>query len=530
MEEKSANEVIEGLKRRVEELERRVENDESSFFVSDFARVDSIKAKAPVIPERGMPARFVKTIIEDYHLLDSNEQLNTSTYVNVVFEPEEIAIATLGMRINIADQTVYPVTYHLHDLVVNMLADLWHCPQDASVFQETGNYAGAGTVGSTEACLLAGLALKLRWRHWYAKRNNLDTTQVRREYPNLVITSMFQACWEKFFKYMDIEPRLVQPKFGKMVIEAADVEALIDERTIGIVCVLGNHYSGHYDPVWEIDELVTRLNKEHGWQLGIHVDAASGGFIAPFQKNMTAWDFRLPNVLSISASGHKFGESVCGTGWVVWRDRKDLSEHIAISVTYLGGEADSYTLNFSRPASGVMVQLYKFLRLGTAGYTKKVHNQMENAKRIRKFLQELQVKGKHRFTILDDGDDLCLPVVAAMLNRDLHLPYNDIDLQHAISDDHWYVSGYCMQFTNPVTGEEQPLFSDMEGTQTMFRVVVKSNMTVEMAENLCNVIKRACIFLDEQKHTLRRRDIIKLNGLKRSRFLAAGTGKGHAPC
>merc|ERR1719464_935124 len=112
--------------------------------------------------------------------------------------------------------------------------------------------------------------------------------------------------------------------------------------------------------------MLQELNAEMGWEVGIHVDAASGGFVAPFQEECPPWDFRLPTVLSISASGHKFGESVCGTGWVIWRERKDLSENVAVSVSYLGGKGESYTLNFSRPATGSWTRgtrgAFQFLR------------------------------------------------------------------------------------------------------------------------------------------------------------------------
>ena len=213
---------------------------------------------------------------------------------------------------------------------------------------------------------------------WYAERSASSVHAVRGELPNLVISSCFQAAWEKLFKYMD--------------------------------------YVGHYDPVWDVSRVVDEVNRERNLQVGIHVDAASGGFIAPFQT-LPAWDFRLPNVLSISASGHKYGESCCGTGWIVWRERMNLSEHVATSVSYLGGKADSYTLNFSRPASGVYVQYYKFLRYGLAGYQQVCDNMMGNAKYIRDGLKAMTWKGQPRFTLLDHGDQGCLPVVAARLNR-----------------------------------------------------------------------------------------------------------------
>lgn len=220
-----------------------------------------------------------------------------------------------------------------------------------------------------------------------------------------------------------------------MAVDPQELVKKCNDKTIGVVAILGNHYNGVYDPVWNIDHEIQQLNMEKGWQIGIHVDAASGGFIAPFQMpSPPPFDFRLPNVLSMSASGHKFGESICGTGWVIFRERHDLAEHIAVSVTYLGGHCDSITLNFSRPASGPYVQFYKLLRLGKEGYRAKVLNQMNVASCIRTFLKDLKhPNGLPRFQIVDGGNNCCLPVVAARLNPEVQLRYNDIDFHRAIS-------------------------------------------------------------------------------------------------
>jgi glutamate decarboxylase len=284
----------------------------------------------------------------------------------VVSEPEERQVAILGAKVNLADASVYPASVQIHDTVVNMIAELWHAPHPTD---GSGNYCGAGTVGSTEACLLAGLALKFRWREWYARTKGLDPhcQAVLGIRPNLVISTCYQAAWEKFFRYFDVHPKFCKPKLleNSMSVDAKELCALCDEETIGVVAILGNHYNGAYDPVWEINDEIQKVNQENGFQVGIHIDAASGGFIAPFQPEMASkpFDFRLSNVLSISSSGHKFGESICGTGWVVFRHREDLAEHIAVTVTYLGGHCDSLTLNFSRPASGVYVQYYKLVSL-----------------------------------------------------------------------------------------------------------------------------------------------------------------------
>lgn len=487
---------IEILKKEVSllkiELEGTRKQIESSYYFSPEATHQSVDG---FMPEHGLPPKMVKSQIFDTHDLDFNNRLNTSSYVTVDFEPEEDEVALMGMRVNLADQTVYPQSYKLHDKTVNMIANLWNCPKPDD-FDEYGVFPGSGTVGSTEACLLAGLALKFRWRKWFAKKNNLSDEEVLGKRPNIVMSTCYQAAWEKLFKYMDIEPRLISPSSSSFKIEAEQVAAAVDEYTIGVVCIMGNHYGGQYDPVAEIDAVLNDINEKHNFQIGIHVDAASGGFIAPFQDDLPAWDFRLPNVLSISASGHKYGASVCGTGWVVWRKRKDLSEHVAISVTYLGGKAESYTLNFSRPASGVYVQYYKFLRYGIAGYQQVCSNMMTNAQYIREGLGRMEFEGKPRFVFLDDGSEGCLPVVTAMLNPECGLSYDDIDLQHILSQHHWYVSGYKMGLNDPITEEYCPIFSDADKDKTMFRIVVKNNLTRDMAINLLDAFCESFKLMD----------------------------------
>ncbi len=359
--------IINVLMERIEALEKQVQeqsNENASYYASNDTVLSNIKSMH-MMPRFGMAANHVSEAIQQYHSCDFNPRLNTSSYVNVVSEPEEQQVALLGAQINLADGNVYPASIDIHNTVVNMLAKLWHAPSPTE--EGSGNYCGAGTVGSTEACLLAGLALKFRWRHWYAKKIGQSPTspQVIGVRPNLVISSCFQACWEKFFKYHDVEPKFLKPNLirEKMAVDASSLADLCDEKTIGVVAILGNHYNGAYDPVWDIDKEIRKVNEERDLQVGMHIDAASGGFIAPFEKGMEdiEFDFRLRTVLSMSSSGHKFGESICGTGWVVFRQRKDLAEYISISVTYLGGHSDSMTLNFSRPASGVYVQFYKLV-------------------------------------------------------------------------------------------------------------------------------------------------------------------------
>lgn len=451
----------------------------------------------------GMPATHAKEKIVQAEQLDFKPRLNTSSYVNCVSEPEEREVALLGLETNLADASVYPASVKIHDSVVNMLAQLWHAPEPTG----GGDYCGSGTVGSTEACLLAGLAHKFRWRKWYAAKNGLSAQEVVGILPNIVISTCFQAAWEKFFRYFDVEPKFVKPDMlnSFSAVNPKDLEGAIDEKTIAVVAILGNHYNGVYDPVWDMDKEVRRINEEKGFQVGIHIDGASGAFIAPFQEQAGVgpppFDFRLPSVLSISSSGHKFGESICGTGWVVFRQREDLAEHIAVSVSYLGGHCDSMTLNFSRPASGPYVQFYKFLRLGIEGYTSKVANQMAVAAYIRHALKNMKhPSGKPTFQILDGGDTCCLPVVGARLNPELDIKYDDIDLQHALSESHWYVSGYTLSFENfGNKGIVESLFTDVDQNLTMFRIVCKSNLTFSLAEDLVEQIRDVLPVLDSME-------------------------------
>ena len=508
------NDEIQKLIEEVSALKKSL--DEKNNYIKQSEKLNHWLAEHPdEMPSYSSDAKSVKTAITNNYILDFKPQLNTSSYVNVEFEEEEKEVALMGLKVNLADQTVYPQSYKMHDSVVNMIARLWHCPEPSD-FSDYGVFAGAGTVGSTEACLLAGLALKFRWRKWFAKRHQLEGSEVLSERPNIVISSCYQAAWEKLIKYMNIDCKLVKPKSTNFTVDPEDVRKQIDDHTIGVVCIMGNHYGGQYDPVFEINQVVNEVNEANGYQVGIHVDAASGGFIAPFQKALSPWDFRLNNVLSISSSGHKYGESCCGTGWIVWRRREDLSEHVAISVTYLGGKADSYTLNFSRPASGVYVQYYKLLRYGLNGYQECCDSMMRYAKIIRDGLKEMTYQGKPRFVFLDSGDNNCLPVVTAMLNPECEMAFDDVDLQHALSENHWYVSAYSMAFNHPLTEQKESLFIDQDSSKTMFRIVVKSNLTYSMIKHLLQSFNEALELLDstEWSHP----DFSKINKLKRKKL------------
>lgn len=307
------------------------------------------------ILENGISPSTAHQIIHDELLLDGNAKLNLATFVTTWMEPEAESLMAECSAKNMIDKDEYPQTAELEKRCVNILARLWHA-------EEKGEATGCSTTGSSEACMLGGLALKWLWR---ARQSALGKPTDR---PNLVMGSNVQVVWEKFCRYFDVEPRLVPvgPNETHLTPEGA-IESC-DENTIGVVAILGSTYDGVYEPVKEISAALDRLEHDTGLDIPIHVDAASGGFVAPFLDAKLEWDFRLPRVKSINASGHKYGLVYPGIGWIIWRDSACLPEELIFKVNYLGGEMPTFALNFSRPGAQVAAQYYNFLRLGRSGY------------------------------------------------------------------------------------------------------------------------------------------------------------------
>jgi len=484
-------ETIARLKRHV----LRLQDSKNNYYATKLASTKSFVSGHGHIPEHGTSASHCKEQLVQICELDNRPRLNTSSYVNVVLEKEEEEIAIIGLGVNIADGSVYPASTNLMDNTVDAIATLWNCPPHVSPQGEKiKHFAGAGTCGSTEACLLALLAHKQRWRNWYQERNGLTEDEVKGVIPNMIIATHYQACWEKAFRYFDIKPKFLYPVFNKFKVDAEDMRDLIDDKTMMVVGIMGNHYSGTYDPIWDMEKVIGEVNEEKGFQLGLHVDAASGGFVAPFQDDLPAWDFRLKNVLSVSASGHKFGESSCGTGWVIFRHRDNLSEHIEVEVTYLGGISHSMTLNFSRPATGIYVQAYKFLRLGMQGYRQKVENQLHVTSVFRERMRKIKwITGEPFFQISDADEEPGLPVCALRVNPALDVEFDNFSIQHAVGEFHWYIGAYHLSFEDFGNGGAiAPFCKDEPVEASMFRVVFKSNLTLAMAEDLVERIEDLC--------------------------------------
>ena len=289
------------------------------------------------LPANGMDADLAYELIHGELLLDGSARLNLATFVTTWMEPQAEKLMAECFAKNMIDKDEYPQTAEIENRCINMISRLFHAPDEG---------AGVSTIGSSEAVMLAGLALKWRWR------KRMEAQKKATDRPNMIMGSNVQVVWEKFCRYWDVEPRYLPMEHGRYVITPEQVVNAVDENTIGVVAILGTTYTGEFEPIQEIHDALVKLNADKGWDVPLHVDGASGAFVAPFLHPDLAWDFRLPLIKSINASGHKYGLVYPGVGWVMWRSHEDLPEELVFHVNYLGGDMPTFTLNFSRaPAS-----------------------------------------------------------------------------------------------------------------------------------------------------------------------------------
>ncbi len=278
-----------------------------------FTREGEMTVPRLSIGDQGMLPETAYQIVHDEIALDGNARLNLATFVTTWMEPDADRLYAEAFDKNMIDKDEYPQTAAIEERCVRILADLWHSP-------EPHHTMGVSTTGSSEACMLAGLALKRRWQTARKKQGKPF------DRPNIVFSSAVQVVWEKFANYWDVEPRYVNISPDHPYLDPKGVLDAVDENTIGVVPILGVTYTGLYEPVAEIAKALDDLQERTGLDIPIHVDAASGGFIAPFLQPDLVWDFRLTRVNSINVSGHKYGLVYPGLGWVIWRSAEDLPD------------------------------------------------------------------------------------------------------------------------------------------------------------------------------------------------------------
>ncbi|SQC07953.1 glutamate decarboxylase [Clostridium perfringens] len=411
------------------------------------------------LAKKSIAPQVAYRLIKDDLLDEGNARQNLCTFCQTYMDDEAVKLMAETLEKNAIDKSEYPQTTDLENRCVNILADLWHAPKDES-------FMGTSTVGSSEACMLGGMAMKFRWRN-RAKALGMDVTSRK---PNLVISSGYQVCWEKFCVYWDIEMRLVPMDEEHMSINVDKVLDYVDDYTIGVVGILGITYTGKYDDIKALDKKLEEYNKTAKLTVPMHIDAASGGMFAPFIEPELEWDFKLKNVVSISTSGHKYGLVYPGIGWVLWRDKEYLPQELVFDVSYLGGKIPTMAINFSRSASQIIGQYYNFLRYGFEGY-RQIH---QRTKDVAMFLaSEFEKTGL--FQIYNNGENL--PIVCYKLRDDVNVDWTLYDLADRLLMKGWQVPAY-------------PLPADLQDT-IIQRIVCRADLSHNLAELYLRDLKAA---------------------------------------
>ena len=283
-----------------------------------------------------------------------------------------------------------------------------------------------------------------------------------------------QVCWEKFCRYWDVEPNYVPVERGRYHLGAEGAAAACDENTIGVVAILGSTFDGSYEPVKEIAAALDRLQSDSGLDVPIHVDAASGEFVAPFIQPELEWDFRIDRVQSINASGHKYRLVYPGVGWAVWRDEAALPKDLVFKVNYLGGSMPMFALNFSRPGSEVLAQYLMLTGLGRNGYRRVIQGAQDVAVKISSAIADLGP-----YELLSEGSEL--PVVAFKLRDEIE-NYTVYEVSDRLRQGGWLVPAYT--------------FPDNLQDLAVLRIVVRAGLTSEMADLLIDSLREQTHFLE----------------------------------
>ncbi len=426
-------------------------------------------APSQTIPMGSTAPEIAYQMVKSETYAQTQSRLNLATFVTTYMDEHATKLMNEAIDINYIDETEYPRIAVMSGRCINILANLWNTP-------EQGEWkSGALGIGSSEACMLGGVAAWLRWRN---RRKEQGKPYDR---PNLVMSAGFQVVWEKFCQLWQIELRAVPLTMERPTMDAADAIAMCDENTICVVPIVGVTWTGLNEDVEALDAALEEFNTRMGYDIPIHVDAASGGFILPFLSPETKWDFRLKWVRSISTSGHKYGLVYPGLGWVVWRDKEFLPEEMAFSVNYLGANITQVGLNFSRPAAQVLGQYYNFIRLGFEGYKQTQHNSMEVAKYCHDKIGKMRC-----FANFSKSVDNPLFIWYMEQSYNESAKWTLYDLQDKLQQSGWMVPAYTM----PKSIEDI----------VVMRVVVRQGMSRDMADMLLGDIENAVAELEKLEY------------------------------
>jgi glutamate decarboxylase len=426
-------------------------------------------APAERIPQHMTRSEIAYQMVKDETFPQTQPRLNLATFVTTYMDDYGTKLMNEAVGINYIDETEYPRVAVMCGRCINMVANMWNTP-------EKGDWkTGAVGIGSSEACMLGGVAAWLRWR----ERRKAEGKPYDK--PNLVMSTAYQVVWEKFCQLWQIEMRTVPITHEHPTLNIDAALNMCDENTICIVPIMGVTWTGMNDDVEALNEALDEFNTRTGYDIPIHIDAASGGFILPFLNPEKKWDFRLKWVYSISTSGHKYGLVYPGLGWVVWKDKKYLPKDMSFSVNYLGASISQVGLNFSRPAAQILAQYYNFIHLGVEGYTEIHSNSMDIAKYCHKAIGKMPCFKNYSETLEN-------PLFIWTMDPDYEkgAKWTLFDLQDKLMQSGWMVPAYTMP-------------KDIEDMVVM-RIVVRQGMSRDMADMLIEDITNAVAELEKLEY------------------------------
>jgi glutamate decarboxylase len=384
-------------------------------------------------------------------------------------EPQADKLIMESIDKNFVDNDEYPQTEKIQERSVNMLARLFNAPEECISM-------GTATIGSSEAIMLGLLAHKWTWRE-RRKAEGKDCDK-----PNIVMGADVHTVWEKFARYFDVELKLIPLREDLYTITADDVAEEIDENTIAVGAVIGTTFTGQMDPIKEINDMLINIKDDKGWDIPIHVDGASGGFIAPFLYPDLLWDFRLEQVKSINVSGHKYGLVYPGVGWIIFKDKSDIPDDLVFNINYLGGNMSNYSLNFSKGSSTIIAQYYNFLRLGFSGYKAIMDIMSLNAKYL---AYELKKTGK--FEVINKNTTF--PVVTVKLKD---ADFTVFQLSRKLRQKGWIIPAYTL----PKNADDI----------SVMRMVIKENFGKDMVDSLLEDIKESYNDLESKNEEIHKNE------------------------
>ena len=417
-------------------------------------------APSEFIPKHKTPSEIAYQIVKDETFPQTQPRLNLATFVTTYMDDYGTKLMNEAVGINFIDETEYPRVAVMCGRCINMVANMWNTPE------KNEWKTGAVGIGSSEACMLGGVAAWLRWRE---RRKAAGKPYDK---PNLVMSTAYQVVWEKFCQLWQIEMRTVPITHEHPTLDIDQAIKACDENTICIVPIAGVTWTGMNDDVEALNDALEVYNAKTGHDVPIHVDAASGGFILPFLNPDKKWDFRLKWVLSISTSGHKYGLVYPGLGWVIWKDKRYLPDEMSFSVNYLGANITQVGLNFSRPGAQILAQYYNFIHLGMDGYRKVHSNSMDIAQYCHDAIGKISC-----FKNYSEQLDNPLFIWTLDPEYDKTANWTLFDLQDKLMQSGWMVPAYTM----PKNIEDM----------VVMRIVVRQGMSRDMADMLIADIRNA---------------------------------------